>query len=299
MKRVLLFAMGAVLLAMVGGAPAAQASVIGVGWWSDAPTASAPAGGVAIGANPSGPAAVAAVLVDLGKDGASRVNLSLHQSGGAAPAGASIVACVVGTFTPVEHGPMAEAPATVCEGTSTPIKVSGDGVTWSADLSDLVGDKTGKVGIALVPGPGAGLFDLQFDTVNGSVSANRSSTATTTPPRPSASSSPSPATSSSPTPRPAASTFTPPSAPSVAAPSATTTTVAADSSATEAAAEAASGATEVAAGGSVALPTAASTGVTAEPSGSAGQALGYALLAAVIGVIGGVGHKLVSRRLAI
>lgn len=305
MKRVLLFAVAAVLLALVG-APSAQASVVGVGWWSDSPTASAPEGGVAIGSNPSGPSAVAAVLVDLGKDGASRVSLSLHQSGGAAPAGASIVACVVAAFTPAEKGPIAEAPATACEGTSTPLKVSGDGVTWNADVTELVGEKRGKVGIALVPGAGGGLFDLQFDTVGGSVTAARpttgSSSGSSTAARPSTSSAPS--GSSSPAPssssRPAPSTFSAPSAPSIAAPSAATTpTTVAGSGVADAAAEAATdAATEVAAGGSVALPTAASTGSSNEPSGGSGQALGYVLLAVVIGVIGGVGHRVASRRFA-
>lgn len=301
MKRVLLLAVGVAVLALVG-APSAQASVKGIGWWSDAPTASAPEGGISIGANPSGPSAVAAVLLDL-EDGASRGSVTLHQSGGAAPAGAAIVACVVGSFTPVEHGPMAEAPATACETTSTPVKVSGDGVTWSADITDLLGDKRGTVGIALVPAPGAALFDLQFDTVSATVSpaaggssssSGGRSPATTIAPRPSSS----PAPSSSPTPRPASSSFTAPSAPSFAGPGSSTATTVAASDDAEAAIDAASDATEVAAGGSVALPTAASTGVTSEPSGSASQALGYVLLAAVLGVIGGVGHRFASKRFA-
>lgn len=300
MRRMLLLTVGGVLLALVG-APDAGATVKGIGWWSDVPTASAPEGGISIGANPSGPSAVAAVLLDL-EDGASRGSLTLHQSGGAAPAGAAIVACVVGSFTPVEHGPMAEAPATACETTSTPVKVSGDGVTWSADITDLLGDKRGRVGVALVPAPGASLFDLQFDTVSATVSpaaggssssSGGRSTVTTT--APSSSSSPVPS-SSTPAPRPATGSFSPPSAPSVAAPGASTATTVAASVGGEAAMDAASDATEVAAGGSVALPTAESTGVTSEPSGSASQALGYVLLAAILGVVGGVGHRFASKR---
>lgn len=300
MKRTVRFGFGVVALgsmALTVWSPPATAETIGVGWWTRSAAASAPPGGIAVGNSIDGPTSVAAVLVDLG-DGASSATLSLNQSGGAAPAGANIEACIIGSFTPAEGAPIEEAPATACEGASVPVAVGADGATWTADLADLVGDSRGTVGVAVVPAPGGSLFELQFETAGvtvsgGGGSSSGSSSTPTTVQRPSTASSPSPSPSPSASPvRPSTSTFTPARPPAVAAPTTTVPTV--DAEATTPTTEA----TTEAAIGVGALPTAASTGIESTGS-SAGQALGYVVLAMVIGVVGGVAHKAAGRRFAV
>jgi hypothetical protein len=281
-----LVALGAVAFVVLLAAPASAAgSVTAVGWWTRSPVASAPEGGLTIGNAPDGPLSVAAVAVDLGTSGVSSATLSLEQAGGAAvPGPGQLVACVVGgSFPPDAGAPIEEAPATTCDATQAPVAVNG--TTWTVNVGELVGDKRGAVGIALVPATGsASVWDLQlakptFTATPASGGGGGPSSAGS----PFQSVAPS---SSSPTPsaRPSSSSFAVAKPPTVAAPRTPASTVAPSPSTTVAD----EGETAF-----VARPaTATSTG---RPIG---QAVTLVLIAAVVGTGAGLVHRMAARRLA-
>lgn len=269
------------VVALVGlPTPASAASVIAVGWWTRSPAASAPEGGITVSNAPDGPVSVAAVRVDLGTTGVSSATITLAQTGGAAPAGAQLVVCVVGDSWKAEPGAALDAaPATSCTGTSTALVANGE--TWSANVADLVGEARGTLSFAVVPSAGSGgLWDLQFDKPQfqgtpASTGTGRS-TATTAP-------------RSTPTTgfaaRPAESSFSTPRPPTV---SATTTTVAITPTTVNNFVP------------NVAPNEVAFGGATDEDGGAQGRPVGQAitlvLLAAVVGVLGGLAHKVVTAR---
>lgn len=156
-------AFGASLLAFTAGAGAAS-GVVAVGWWSRNPAASAPAGGMAVGIVPDGPATVAAVKVDVG-DGVATATLELAEAGGTAMDVASVLACETSTtWQPVERGDIAAAPATVCaEGRSVVLARDAGSLVWSADVSTLLAGRTGLASIALVPVQADGVGSLAYE----------------------------------------------------------------------------------------------------------------------------------------
>ena len=261
-----------------------------VGWWTRSPAASAPDGGFTVGNAPDGPVSVAAVEVDL-DEGVSSASISFAQSGGAAPTSAQLVACIIASgFGTVKGDPIEEAPATTCSTTQAPV-TSTDGTTWTVDISDLVGDRAGTVGVAIVPATGAsGLWDLQFDKpALQATAATKSSPSGNNPspsgPRPFASTATTayraPSTGSS-------SSFAAPPPPAVKSPA---TTVAPAEATT----------TTVAQGepiDTVALSAANSSSDGGPAGRPIGQAISMAIVASVIGIIAGVGHKVATTRAA-
>lgn len=283
MKR-LLAAATLVLLAVLVMPTASAANVAGVGWWTRSPAASAPEGGIAVSNAPDGPVSVAAVRVDLGETGVTSGTLTLPQSGGAAPAGAQLAVCVIGDGWKAEAGgAMESAPATTCDGTSTALVANGE--TWTASVTDLIGESTGTVAFAVVPTTGsAGIWELQFDkpafqgTAKPSSSVSRPAsqpfarTATTTAPRP-------------------AQSFTAPPAPRVVA--APTTTVAITPTTIDNFVPNVAPDSEVAFGGATRDTGGATQG---RPIG---QAITLTVVAAAVGLAGGVAHKVVAARQAV
>lgn len=287
MRRVLVVAAVAVVLLL--SVPTASAAKRGpVGWWTRSPAASAPDGGITVGNAPDGPVSVAAIEVDL-EDGVSSAKISFAQTGGAAPTAAQLVACIIsGGFGSVQGGPIEEAPATTCSSTQAAV-TSADGVTWTVDITDLVGDRAGSVGVAIVPATGAtGVWDLQFDKpalqATAAPSSSGSSSGNPTGPSPFASTATTayraPSTGSS-------SSFAAPKPPAVRAPAttvapATTTTIAVEGALTD----------------TVALSAANSSSDGGRTGRPVGQAITLAVVAAVIGTIAGFGHKVATARLA-
>lgn len=284
MRRALV---GVALLVLVQlHAPSASsATVTAVGWWTRSPAASAPEGGLTVANAPDGPVSVAALRIDVGSAGVSRGTLTLPQSGGTAPGGAQLVACVVGDgWTAEPAGALGDAPATVCTGTAAALTV--DDASWTADVSDLIGDARGSVSLGIVPAAGtAGLWDLQFDApvFQGTAAAGSS------PPPTTAARAPQTTPTTAFAPRPAQ-TFRPAPPPAFAA---TTTTVAITPTTVD---------NFVA---NVAPDQAAFGGASrsSPDEGGAdrpiGQAVTLVLIAAVIGVLAGVGRKVAATRAAI
>lgn len=282
MRRALVGA--ALLVLILLYVPSASAATITeVGWWTRSPAASAPEGGLTVANAPDGPVSVAAVRVDVGTTGISRGTLTLAQSGGAAPGGAQLVACVVGDgWTAGAAGAIADAPATVCTGTAAALTL--EGTSWTADVSDLLGDAKGSVSLAIVPAAGtAGLWDLRFDapTFQGTAAAGSSPPTTARAPQPT------PTTAFAPRP---AQTFRPAPPPTV---SATTTTVAITPTTIDNFVP------------NVAPDQAAFGGAQRSSPGAGGegrpigQAVTLVLIAAAVGVLAGVGHKVAATRAAI
>jgi hypothetical protein len=289
MKKVLVsLGLAVGVLALAPSADAAG-SVTGVGWWTRSPIASAPDGGVTVGNAPDGPLSVAAVEIDLGKDGMTTATLNLEQTGGQPPAAGQLVACVIGGFEPTEAGAIAEAPATTCDATQT--SVTGNGTKWTLNLSDLVADRKGTVGIALVPASGStAVWELQFDKPAFTGTAARPTTSGSTQSRPTTATTTAPSTASRP-----ATTFAVQTPPAVAAPRPTTTI-------------AASTPTTIPLGTTDAVPNATASaetfsGSTGESSSSegrpVGQAITLAIIAAVVGIGAGVAHKVATARLSV
>lgn len=130
----------------VGAGPAAE-----VGWWSQSPAASAPAGGFAVADAGNQQVSVAAVRVVLPR-GDHKVVLSAPEAGGAGQALAAIRACTTtSTWKAASPGPWAEAPEAAC-GSYVVFQRAADGKSWRADVSSLVFGG-GDVSIMLVPGP--------------------------------------------------------------------------------------------------------------------------------------------------
>ena len=288
MRRALLVLV--VGVALLASTPTASAAKRGpVGWWTRSPAASAPDGGITVGNAPDGPVSVAAIEVDL-EDGVSSASISFAQTGGAAPTSAQLVACIIASgFGSVQGGPIEEAPTTTCSSTQAAV-TSADGTTWKVDISDLVGDRAGTVGVAIVPATGAsGLWDLQFDKPALQATAAPTSGSSSGGPSPSG---PRPFASTATTAYQApstgsASSFSAPKPPAFKAPATTvapasTTTTVADGAPIDTVAL--SGANAASDGGPAGRPI--------------GQAITMAMVAAVVGILAGVGHKVATARLA-
>lgn len=286
MKKLLaVLAFAGVTLAV---APASAEGTTGVGWWTRSPIASAPEGGFTVGNAPDGPLSVAAVGVDLGK-GVSSAQLSFEQAGGAAPGPGQLVACVIGSFESVAGGTLEEAPTTTCDGTSAAVAVNG--TTWTVNLTDLVGDSQGSAGIALVPATGStGVWDLQLDTPTFTSTAASGTGGPSSSPTGSAGSpfqSTVTTTASRPTTSPTFSVAKPPTVGAPNAAAAASTTVAPTTTAVANLTASAQQTFSGSAGGG--------GGDTGRP---VGQAITLVLVAAVVGVAGGVVHKVGGKRFA-
>lgn len=287
MKRLVVAAVLVVLFAVLAIPTASAANVTGVGWWTRSPAAAAPEGGIAVSNAPDGAVSVAALRVDLGDNGVTSGTITLPQSGGAAPAGAQLAVCVIGDGWKAEAGgAMESAPATTCDGTSAALVANGE--TWTASVTDLIGESKGTVAFAVVPTTGStGIWELQFDKPAFQGTARSSSSSGGPASQPFARTTPTTAFA----PRPAQS-FSPPPAPRVQAPTTTAaiTPTTIDNFVANVAPE-----SEVAFGGA----TRSAGSSSSSPGRPVGQAITLAIVAAVIGVVGGAAHKVVAARQAV
>lgn len=142
----------------------AGASISDVGWWTSNPAASAPEGGLAVSAGPSGTISVGAVRVLLLVDRIDTARLSLAEEGGLQAGGAQLQVCATpNAWSAGPKQPMAAAPKAECEGGTAELKRSAEGV-WSADVSSLLtpdGDDR-EVSLMVVPA-GSGSVPVGFE----------------------------------------------------------------------------------------------------------------------------------------
>ena len=147
--RLLAAAAGLGLLVLgAADARAADPSVERIGWWTRAASASAPAGGVVVGAAADGPESVAAVEVDVGS-GVSDAAIALVEAGGSLQDVGSILVCVTGDpWVAADGGDLADAPRPDCEDASAMVREDG---RWQADVGPLLAGRTDRVTLMLVP----------------------------------------------------------------------------------------------------------------------------------------------------
>ena len=142
----------------------AGASISDVGWWTSNPAASAPEGGLAVSAGPSGTISVGAVRVLLLVDRVDEARLSLPEEGGLQAGGAQLQVCATpNAWSAGAKQPMAAAPKAECDGGKAELKRSPEGV-WSADVSSLLtpdGDER-EVSLMVVPA-GSGSVPVGFE----------------------------------------------------------------------------------------------------------------------------------------
>lgn len=146
----------------VGQAPAA--SVSDVGWWSSSPAASAPEGGLAVSAGPSGTVSLGAVRVRLQADRVDTARLALAEEGGLQTSGAQLQVCPTpNAWSAGPKQPMDKAPKPECDRAKAELTRSAEGV-WSADVSSLLtpSDDDTEVSLMVVPA-GAGAVPVGFE----------------------------------------------------------------------------------------------------------------------------------------
>lgn len=167
----LVMASGATALGLGLGSAAAQqsgASISDVGWWTSNPTASAPEGGLAVSAGPSGTISVGAVRVLLLVDRVDTARLSLPEAGGLQAQGAQLQVCPTpNAWSAGAKQPMAAAPKAECDGGKAELTRSAEGV-WSADVSSLLTADADEREVSLMVVPaGSGSvpvgFEVRFD----------------------------------------------------------------------------------------------------------------------------------------
>lgn len=141
-----------------------------VGWWRSVGVSEPPEGGVAIGQGVGGPISVAALRVTVLADAPSVATLTLTESGGLGGEGAALQVCpTTDPWTSTSGGNLDDAPAPDCDGGSLPLARDDEGV-WTGNVAPLL--QAPSVSLMVVPaaaesedplaGPGAG-FDLAFE----------------------------------------------------------------------------------------------------------------------------------------
>jgi hypothetical protein len=169
-RRAVLALALAVAAGVSGSAPAqADAQIAEVGWWKSVAVSQPPEGGVAVASNPSGPSAVAAFRVTSEGDPPTTAELTLLEAGTVNGETAPLQICpTADEWTAEAGGTMDKAPTPDCEAGSV-VVARDDAGAWTADVATLLTAPT--VSLMLVPGdteanadPLAGAaFELAFE----------------------------------------------------------------------------------------------------------------------------------------
>ena len=168
MRRFRLVAVAALValsLTMDASPAAAQsASVAEVGWWTRNPAASAPEGGLDVGAAPDGAMSVGAIGVT-GTGSVRKALLFFSETGGVQQDGAALQVCSTpNTWKAGAAQPFAEAPQAECDTSGVELKRNASTSSWSADVTTFLFDleDEGRVDLMIVP-DGTGTVPLGFD----------------------------------------------------------------------------------------------------------------------------------------
>jgi len=159
------------VMCVVGAGPAAAVAPTAVGWWWVAEQGSAavpppptvPDGGFMVGADPSGPNAVAALRFALADDDSAPVlTLTVAPNGNLNGASDAVVACATASpWKPESPGNWANKPAGRCD-TNAKGTLSEDAKTVTFALTPLVGADNQTLDIVLLPASGAS-FEMTFN----------------------------------------------------------------------------------------------------------------------------------------
>jgi hypothetical protein len=143
------------------GAPAsASGDVEAVGWWTRSPAASAPDGGITVGAAPDGPTSVAALRV--GDPDAEAIVIRLTESNSLLGELAAFQVCPTSDNWPeTAGGALADAPPPNCRRAARPLERGNDGV-WTVDVAPLLDATTRSVAIVPVNSKLPTAFEVGF-----------------------------------------------------------------------------------------------------------------------------------------
>lgn len=160
MKRLLAVAAAAVALVLVVP-PAATAGVNSVGWFTRNPAASAPEGGLQVANAPDGVVSFGAISALEDGKSISSATVTLKETGQQVNnTSATLRACRAAGSFKSGRGTFAQGPKADCDLGSVEVTRDASG-TWTGDVTSLVaGAETPAV--AIVPAPGAGLFQVTF-----------------------------------------------------------------------------------------------------------------------------------------
>lgn len=143
-----LAAVGTVLMG-IAAPSAADVAIVETAWWSDSPTASAPEGGLVVGASMTGTSSVGAIRVGVGR-GVRSATLTLVETGGRNQDAGGIQACVAADdWSAGPGGSLDDAPEWSC--VDPPIELTRDGGRWTADVTPLLAGRSGAASIMVVP----------------------------------------------------------------------------------------------------------------------------------------------------
>lgn len=160
MKRILAAAAAAAVLTLVVPQPA-TAAVDSVGWFTRNPTASAPEGGLQVANAPDGVVSFGAISAAEDGEDISKATVTLKESGQAVNAsGAKIRACPAAGSFKSGKGTLAEGPKADCTVGSVELTRDPSG-SWTGEVTSLLAGAETPA-IAVVPGEGAGLFQVSF-----------------------------------------------------------------------------------------------------------------------------------------
>lgn len=146
--------LGGVAAADAGSRPAraAGATIVEVGWWSQAPGTATPPGGFQVAKTPEGELSVAALRIDVEGPLDKALLILAEAPGGTFQESAAIDACPsTAEWTAASPGPLEEAPAADC---ATKVELQRDPAAgiWTADLLPLLAGAEGPVTVVLKPG---------------------------------------------------------------------------------------------------------------------------------------------------
>jgi hypothetical protein len=159
------------VLVFSSAGPAAALAPSAVGWWWEAeqgaaavpPPPTVPTGGFMVGADPTGPNAVAAMHFTLADDDtAPMLTLQVADNGNVNGASNDVVACPSASpWKPASPGNWAEKPAARCD-TYAKGTLSADGKSVTFALAPVVSADGSTIDIVLTPASGAN-FELSFN----------------------------------------------------------------------------------------------------------------------------------------
>jgi hypothetical protein len=137
-----------------GGAPAtaAGATIVEIGWWSQAPGTATPPGGFEVAKTAEGELSVAALRIQVDGPLDKALLILVEAPGGTLQESAAINACPSSAaWTAASPGPLEAAPAADCA-TKVPLQRDPAAGTWTADLRPLLAGAEGPVTVVLKPG---------------------------------------------------------------------------------------------------------------------------------------------------
>lgn len=142
----------AALDAGVAPATAAGATIVEVGWWSQAPGTATPPGGFQVAKTAEGELSVAALRIQVDGPLDKALLIVAEAPGGTFQESAAIDACPsTAEWTAASPGPLEEAPAADCA-TKVALQRDPSAGTWTADLLPLLAGANGPVTVVLKPG---------------------------------------------------------------------------------------------------------------------------------------------------